>query len=228
MVVNDITIKIVKNIKDGENINSLANRIGFAYSAVYNWILNLEKYGVIRIIRKGNKNIIRTNKNLIYKKFIELENAVSVIEKDNEFWKLIKNTRLKIRFIKGSAIIIWTKGGFITGDFYDKIYFLEVFEKDVSSLKEIFKEKDIAYTENKLIKKRPLIYIIPQKNFKIEKIQGLPTMPLNELINYCNNLYLDNVLEQLDLLYNLNLNKRYSEIYTNLGKWKIKIQEKVY
>lgn len=218
MIVNEITIKIVKNIKDGESINSLANRIGFAYSAVYNWILKLEKYGVIRIIRKGNKNAIRTNKNLIYKKFIELENAISVIEKDNEFWKLIKNTRLKIRFVKGSAIIIWTKGGFITGDFYDKIYFLEVFEKDVSSLKEIFKEKDITYTEKELIGKRPLVYIIPQKNFKIEKVDGLPTMPLNELINYCKTLYLDNVLEQLDLLYNLNLNKRYSEIYTNLGK----------
>ena len=98
---------------------------------------------------------------------------------------------------------------------YDKIYFLEVFKKDVSSLKEIFKDKNIAYTEDKLIGKRPLIYIIPRKNFKIEKIGDLPTMPLNELISYCKNLYLDNVLEQLDLLYNLNLNKRYSEIYTN-------------
>ena len=40
-------------------------------------------------------------------------------------------------------------------------------------------------------------------------------MPLRELIVYCKELYLDNVLEQLDLLYDLGLNKRYSEVYTN-------------
>ena len=217
-IVNEITIKIIKDAKDGESIHSLANRIGFAYSAVYNWILNLERYGVIRIIRKGNKNEIKINKNLIYKKFTELESAVSVIEKDNDFWKLIRNIKLNIKFVRGTAIAIWTKGGFITGDFYDKIYFLEVFERDVNSLKKILEEKNIAYTENKLIKKRPLVYIIPQKNFKIEKVEGLPTMLLKELVSYCKMLSLDNVLEQLSLLYNLNLNERYSEIYTNIGK----------
>ena len=64
--------------------------------------------------------------------------------------------------------------------------------------------------------KRPLIYIIPKKKFKIEKINKLPVTPLKELIDYCKKLYLDNVLEQLDLLYDLGLNKRYSEIYTNM------------
>ena len=215
-VVNEITMKIIRNVRNGESIHSLANRIDFAYSAVYNWILKLESYDIIKIIRKGNKNVIKINKNLIYKKFIELESAVSVIEKDNEFWKLIKNIKLNIRFVKGAAITIWTQGGFITGDFYDKIYFLEVFEKNVNSLKKILKEKDIAYTESKLIIQRPLVYIIPKKKFKIENVKGLPTMPLKELIDYCKELYLDNVLEQLDLLYDLNLNKRYSEIYTNL------------
>ena len=217
-IVNEITIRIIKDAKDGESIRSLANRIGFAYSAVYNWILDLERYGVIRIIRKGNKNVIKINKNLIYKKFIELESAVSVIEKDNEFWKLIRNIRLNIKFVKGTAIAIWTKGGFITGDFYDKIYFLEVFKKDVNSLKKILEENNIAYTENKLIEKRPLVYIVSKKNFKIEKVGGLPTMQLKELVSYCKRLFLDNVLEQLDLLYNLNLSERYSEIYTNIGK----------
>ena len=218
MIVNEITMKIIINAKDGESIHSLANRIGFAYSAVYNWVLILEKYDVIRIIKKGNKNIIKINKNTIYKKFIELESAVSVIEKDDEFWKLIKNIKLKIRFVRGTAITIWTKGGFVTGDFYDKIYFLEVSEKEVNPLKEILKEKNIDYTEDKLINKRPLVYIISKNNFKIEKINDLPIMPLNELISYCKNLYLDNVLEQLNLLYNLNLNERYSEIYTNIKK----------
>ena len=218
MIINEITIKIIRNARNGESIRSLANKTGFAYSAVYNWILRLEKYGVIKIMRKGNKNVIKMNKNLIYQKFIELDDAVSIIEKDKEFWELIRNTKLRIRFVKGTAIAIWTKGSFITGDFYDKIYFLEVFKKDVNSLKKILEEKNIAYTENKLIEKRPLVYIVSKKNFKIEKVGGLPTMQLKELVSYCKRLFLDNVLEQLDLLYNLNLSKRYSEIYTNIGK----------
>lgn len=218
MIVNEITIKIIRNIRDGESIRSLANKIGFAYSAVYRWILELEKYEVVKIIRKGNKNIIKINKNLIYDKFKELDNAVSVIDKDNEFWILIKSIKLRIRFVKSTAITIWTKGGFITGDFYDKVYFLEVAEKDINSLKKILDEKSISWTENKLINKRPLAYIIPKKEFAIEKLNNLPVMPLKEMVEYCKKLYLDNVLEQLDLLYNLGINKRYSEIYTNMQR----------
>ena len=209
-------MRIIKNAKNGESIRSLANKIGFAYSAVYGWILELEKYEVVRIIRKGNKNIIKINKNLIYNKFRELDKVVSVIDKNNDFWEFIKDTKLKIRFVRGTAITIWTKGGFITGDFYDKIYFLEVSEKDADSLKKILNEKDIAWTEDKLIDKRPLVYIVNKKNFKIEKVNNFPVVPLNELVSYCKELYLDNVLEQLDLLYNLGLNKRYSEVYTNI------------
>lgn len=215
-IVNEITIKIIRNAKDGESIRSLANRMGFAYSAVYNWVLSLEKYDVIRIIKKGNKNAIKINKNLIYNKFRDLDNAVSVIDKDNEFWQLVKDMRLKIRFVRGTAITIWTKGGFVTGDFYDKVYFLEVADKDADTFKKMLGKKDISYTYDKLTNIRPLVYIIPKNNLKIEKITHLPVMPLKELVDYCKKLYLDNVLEQLDLLYNLNLNKKYSEIYTNI------------
>ena len=52
----------------------------------------------------------------------------------------------------------------------------------------------------------------------IEKLNNLSVIPLKELVDYCKKLYLDNVLEQLDLLYNLGLNKRYSEVYTNYRK----------
>ena len=143
VIVNEITIKIIRNARDGESIRSLANKIGFAYSAVYRWVLELEKYGVIKIIRKGNKNIIKINKNLIYGKFKELDNAVSVIDKDNEFWILIKSIKLRIRFTKSTAITIWTKGGFITGDFYDKVYFLEVAKEDIRRKKHRLYRKQI-------------------------------------------------------------------------------------
>src|SRR3989344_9474580 len=103
MIINKITMRIIRNVKDGESIHSLANRIGFAYSAVYGWILELEKYEVIRIIRKGNKNIIKiNNKNRIYNKFRELDNVVSVIDKNNKFWEFIKKTKLRKKFVMGT------------------------------------------------------------------------------------------------------------------------------
>jgi hypothetical protein len=217
MIVNEITMSIIKNVKDGESIRSLANKIEFAYSAVYGWILELEKYGAVRIIRKGNKNVIKINsENLMYKKFKELDVAVSIIDNDKEFWEIIKNTKLRVRFTKGTAIAIWTKGGFITGDFYEKIYFLEVYEKNISSLKKLLDLKNIAWTEDKIITKRPLIYITPKKEFNVEKMSNLPVMPLKELVSYCKELYLDNVLEQLNILYGLGLNAKYSEVYTNI------------
>src|SRR3989344_3192554 len=136
-IINEITINIIRKAEDGESIHSLACKIGFAYSAVYKWVFVLEKYGVISLIRKGNKNIIKISKNLIYKKFEELNDAVSVIEKDRVFWNLIKKSKLGIRFVQGTAVAIWTKGSFITGDFYDKIYFLECNIKDVDILKQL-------------------------------------------------------------------------------------------
>ena len=207
---------IVKNVKDGESIHSLATKIGFAYSAVYRWISELEKYGLVSLIRKGNKNIIKINKNLIYKKFKELDNALSVIEKDNIFWKLVKNLKLKVRFVKGTAATIWTQGSFITGDFYDRIYFLEVEKKDAESLKKILRKNGIIYTENKMINKRPLVYIIQKENFKIKRKIGLPIMSLRELIKWCKELYLESILEQLDILYNLGLKIKYAEVSTNV------------
>jgi len=208
-------MNIVKNARDGESIYSVASKIGFAYSAVYKWISELEKYGVISLIRKGNKNIIKINKNLIYKKFKELDNAVSVIEKDNTFWDLVKTSKLKIRFVKGSAATIWTKGSFITGDFYDRIYFLEVDKDDVDKLKKALKREGINYTEGKAVNKRPLVWIIEKENLEIEKKDGLPVMPLRELVEWGKELHLDNILEQLNILYNLGLNARYAEVVTN-------------
>lgn len=216
VIVNEITMNIVKNAEDGESIYSLASRMGFAYSAVYKWISELERYGVISLIRKGNKNVIKINKNLIYKKFKELDDAVSVIEKDNTFWRLVKTLKLKMRFVKGTAATIWTKGSFITGDFYDRIYFLEVEKKDIDNLKKALKKEGIAYTDGELNNKRPLVWIIKKENLKIEKKNGLPVMPLRELVEWGKELHLENILEQLNLLYNLRLNVKYSEVLTNV------------
>jgi len=214
-IVNEITRNIVKNAEDGDSIHSLTSKIGFAYSAVYRWISELERFGVISLIRKGNKNVIKINKNLIYKKFKELDDAVSVIEKDSNFWELVKNLKLKIRFIKGTAATIWTQGGFITGDFYDRIYFLEVEKKDADSLKKILRKNGIACTEDKMSSQRPLVYISQREKLNMEKKNGLPIMPLYELVSWCRGLHLENILEQLNALYDLGLKVKYAEVSTN-------------
>ncbi len=212
VIVNEITMNIVKNAENGESIYSLATKIGFAYSAVYRWISELERYGVISLIRKGNRNVIKINKNLIYKKFKELDDAVSVIEKDSKFWELVKTLKLRIRFVKGTAATIWTKGSFITGDFYDRIYFLEVDKKDTNTLKNVLRKERIAYTEDKASNQRPLVYILQREKLDIERKNGLPSMPLKELVSWCKELDLENILEQLNILYNLGLKVKYAEV----------------
>jgi len=41
-------------------------------------------------------------------------------------------------------------------------------------------------------------------------------MPLRELVKWGKELHLENILEHLDILYNLKLNVRYSEVLTNV------------
>jgi hypothetical protein len=215
-IFNEITMEIIKNAKDRESIRSLANRIGFAYSAVYTWVLELEKYGVISLIRKGNKNTIIINKNEIYQKFKQLNKALSVVEKDNIFWNLIKKSKLRARFVKGTAATIWTKGSFVTGDFYDRIYFLEVEKKDKEKLKKALEKEEIKYTEKKSNNERPLIWIIEKRKLNIKKKDRLPVMPLKELVKWAKELELENILENLDNVHNLGLGIKYAEVSTNV------------
>ena len=162
-IINQITNSIIKNTKDGETIRRLAEKTGFAYSAVYKWVMILKDYEVISLIEKGNKSIIKINKNEIYRKFLELDNAVDIVEKDKVFWNIVKKIKIKIRFTKSTGVVIWTMGGYITGDFLDKIYFLEVYHKDLISFKKVLEKHNIAYSENEIINKRPLILIKANK-----------------------------------------------------------------
>ncbi len=215
-MINEITMEIVKNTKNRESIHSLANKIGFAYSAVYKWVLELEKYGVISLIRKGNKNTIIINKNEIYQKFKQLDKAISVVEKDNIFWDLIKKSKLRARFVKGTAATIWTRGSFVTGDFYDRIYFLEVEKTDKERLKKTLEQNGIRFTEKKQINERPLVWITEKEKISIEKIKELPVMPLKELVKWAKKLQLENILEHLDKIHNLGLQIKYSEVSRNV------------
>ena len=214
-MINQITMSIIKHAKDGETIHSLAKKIGFAYSAVYHWVNVLEDYDILHMIKKGNKNIIKISKNEIYKRCMELNKSIDTVEKDKVFWNIVKRANLRVRFVQSTAVVIWTHGSYITGDFSDRVYFLEVAEKDTDNLKQLLKKYSISYTEDKITEERPLIYIIKKKSFTTERKNGLPVMPLKELVSWCKRLYLDSILEQLNELYHLDLKIEYAEIKTN-------------
>lgn len=135
-----------------------------------------------------------------------------IIDKDNTFWSIIKKTKIRTRFVKGTAIAIWTKGGFISGDFHDRIYFLEVEKQDKEKLKHILDKNQISYTEKEPSSERPLVLISERKGLEIVRKNGLPVMPLKDLVKWAEKLHLESALESLDKMYDLGLGVEYSEV----------------
>jgi len=74
---------------------------------------------------------------------------ISIKAKNNYDPELIKDTKLKVRFVKGTATVIWTEGSYVTGDFSDRIYYLEVEKEDFGILKELLSRNEINYCEEK-------------------------------------------------------------------------------
>lgn len=218
-IINPITVNIIKNARDGDTIRNISKRTGFAYSAAYRWVVALKEIGVLNLDNRGNRTIISFNKELIYNKFVELSNALETAERDRAFWKLMRSTKCRTRCVKGTAAAIWTQGGYITGDFFDKTYHVEVLDKDFGRFRGQLEKCGIESGKEETISSRsPFINVKSVKNIKIEKKKGLPVMPLKELVSWCKRLSLEPILEQLDLMYSLGLQARYAEVRTNVQK----------
>lgn len=217
-IVNPITMDIIRKVEDGDTVRKVAKKTGFAYSAVYKWVKNLESFGVFDLEKKGNKTIISVNKELVYNKYMELFKTLETVEKNKIFWQLMRKTRYKVRFVRGTAVVIWTRGGYITGDFFDKIYHVEVLEKNFDDFKKWLEKYEIRFGKEDTTPstERPFVYVKEKMTLKTERVNGLPAMPLKELVSWCRKLHLEPVLEQLDLMYDLGLKVRYSEIYGNV------------
>lgn len=212
-IVNPITMGIIEKAESGDTIRSLAKKTGFAYSAVYRWSNALAAYGVLGMEKKGNKTLVSINQNPVQRRFKELFDAIQTAERDRIFWILMKKTMLGVRFAKGTAAVIWTQGGYITGDFFEKIYHIEVLRRDYGKFASELKRHSISFTNGEA---RPLIRIKIRERFATERKGGFPVMPLKELVLWCMKLHLEPILEQLDILYNLGLKTRYSEVFTNV------------
>lgn len=215
-IINPITAAIISVAKDGDTIRQIAVKTGFAYSAVYRWVTVLSKRDVFGLKDGGNKKRLYAKHTVLYGQFAGLIKTIGEVEKDDAFWNFIRKTHLKVRLTGGSSVSLWTRGGYVTGDFFDKIYTLEVGTKNLDGLKKELDRRKISYTDSQKTDARPLIFLISKKNFRVERIGGIPVMPLKELIKWCEKLKLDSVLEQLDALYDLGLKIKYSEMHTNV------------
>jgi len=224
-IINPVTAAIIKEAKDGDTIREISMKTGFAYSAVYRRFMELAKNDMFEVKDEGNKKRAYAKHTALYIQFAGLIKSVSEAEQDKTFWTFIRKTNLKVRLAGGTAISLWTRGSYITGDFFDRIYILEVAIRDSDNLKNELNRYKISYTEGDKNETRPLIFLIAKNfgktdvrstSFRIEKIEGIPVMPLKELVEWCKKLDLDAVLEQLDALYNLGLKTKYSEAHTNV------------
>ena len=225
-IINPITAAIIKDAKDGDTIMDISMKTGFAYSAVYRWIMELAKHDIFEVEDRGNKKRVYANHTALYSKFAGLIKSLREAEQDKAFWFFIRKTKLKVRLAGGTAISLWTRGSYITGDFFDRIYVLEVAAKELDNLKSELNRHKISYTTGDKKEARPLIFLVVKKvaakinmrsaSFHVEKIEGIPVMPLKELVEWCKKLNLDAVLEQLGALYNLGLEIKYSEVHTNV------------
>lgn len=215
-IINPVTAAIIRQTKDGDTIREIAKKTGFAYSAVYRWITELAKRDMFEVKDEGNKKHIYAKHNELYNQFSGLIRSVNEADQDRVFWAFIKKINLKVRLRGGTAISLWTRGSYITGDFFDKIYMLEVAAKDVDKLKCELDKRNLVYTESEKKDARPLVFLSTKKDFVIEKIEGIPVMPLKELVEWGKRLDLDAALEHLDELYNLGLKTIYSEVHTNV------------
>ena len=215
-IINPVTAAVIKEAKDGDTIREIAMKTGFAYSAVYRWVMELAKHDMFEVKDEGNRKRIYAKHTAMYNQFAGLIKSVGEAERDKAFWTFARKTNLRIRLAGGTAISLWTRGSYITGDFFDKIYILEVATKDLDNLKKELERNKIIYTYSEKKDARPLIFLIAKKGFSIERIEGIPVMPLKELVEWCKKLSLDAVLEQLDALYGLGLKTKYSEVHTNV------------
>lgn len=214
-IVNPITFEIIRKMHDGFTIRQIAGKTGFAYSAIYRWVKELEKNFILTSENRGNKILINANKSQVYESFAGLIKAIAIEKKDRLFWTLMKKTNLNARFSDNTAAVIWTEGAYITNDFFSKIYYVEVSVKDAKEFVNLLNKCNIAYsldrTQKEDYRNLPFVYLIIKKDVKKFKKEDLPVISLKELVSWCKKLELEPILEQLKSIYKLKLNAKYSE-----------------
>ncbi len=208
-VFGPVAAAVVREARDGDSILAVAKRTGFAYSAVYRAVQALAKAGAIRVEPAGRRSCIRAAGPLYraYQAFLE---AVAMEERDRAFWAVLSGAT-GVRAARGTAAVIWTHGGYVTGDFAEHVYEVEATARGARRLAKRLMAAGVASSES--AEQRPFVRIRIVSSCPIERVDGVPVVPLQEFVRWCQRLQLEPILEQVDRMYGLGLGARYAEAY---------------
>lgn len=130
---------------------------------------------------------------------------------------ILKDAKKKYAYCDNDAVNIWTDGYYWTGFTAGfKPVHIKVLEGDLNWWKNFFKKNEVEFSiagERRTL--FGLLYVLhPARRFKIEEKDGVPVVPLKDVIKFCkeNELTYRPALEYLDKKYNLKLFEEYEHL----------------
>jgi hypothetical protein len=138
-------------------------------------------------------------------------------------YELLNDANMDYSLTGPDAVFFWTKGGYQVDRFFGFYpIHLKVEKDDLQKWKRFFSSRRQKFH----IRGQPvketlfgLFYILyPEEKFRSEKVEGFPTDPLDETVEFCQSkIYsYEPALEMLDEMYGLGLKVKYKEAKTNL------------
>ena len=208
-IVTPVAAAVIRAARDGDTILAVAKRTGFAYSAVHRAIRALAEAGVIRVEPAGRRSRIRLAGPL-YRQYAAFIEAIAIEERDRSFWVVVRAAK-GVRLARGSAAAVWTHGGYITGDFAERVYEVEAAPDAARRFAGALAKAGVASSKDGDPAARPFVRIRIVRRCPVERVSGVPVMPLPEFVRWCKRVALEPVLEQVDKMYGLSLGAKYSE-----------------
>jgi hypothetical protein len=138
-------------------------------------------------------------------------------------YELLNDANMDYSLTGPDAVFFWTKGGYQVDRFFGFYpIHLKVEKDDLQKWKRFFSSRRQKFH----IRGQPvketlfgLFYILyPEEKFRSEKVEGFPTDPLDETVEFCQSkIYsYEPALEMLNEMYGLGLKVKYKEAKTNL------------
>lgn len=163
------------------------------------------------LIRLNYVNRIKRGR---YKVMAPGEFVRRIVEENLKQADVLKHAKKKYAYCDNDAVSIWTDGYYWTGFTAGfKPIHIKILKKDLEWWRNFFKERDVEFSI--IGEQRTLFglwYVLhPEEKFIVEKKDGVPVIPLKEVIEFCkeNGLTYRPALEYLDKNYKLKLFEEY-------------------
>jgi sugar-specific transcriptional regulator TrmB len=141
-----------------------------------------------------------------------------IVEESLRQEHVLKEAERKYAYCDNDAVALWTDGYYWTGFTKGfKPIHIKALREDLGYWKRFFKGKKVEFAlegESKTL--FGLTYILhPNDDFKVEIRDGVPVIPLEEVVKFCkaNELTYRPALEHLDEKYNLRLFEKYEHVH---------------